>query len=268
MIIEAITGSVTAAGTTETALTMWADDSKNIRAFKNGTARLLDVFSFTQGSGRLIIASPNMHDPNNGIELQHTSGDPSPVAPSGTFFQTFNEQEILTLKATGSATAGDQEPHTLLLQYDDVPGLAGRFIDETTLALATEEIVGVRVSYTAGTGTNYGTAVPINTTVDNFIANRVYAVLGVVSQNTQGVVTIKAAETGNVRIAMPCIVGKKDLTKDYLVQLSRRTGLPTIPVFNSANKGNVQIQTVNNENAASPVFSVMLALLKKDYFPE
>lgn len=268
MIIETITGSVTAAGTTFTGLTMWDRDSKTIRAYKTGQARLLDVVSFTQATGQLRIASPNMHDPTNGIRMQHTSADPTPLIPKGIFFQTFNPQEILTLEATGSATGGDIENHSLTIQYDDVPGLDGRYIDELTLAQATEELVGVQVDLTAATTAAYGTAAAINSTVDNFIANRAYAVLGITSTVSQGMITIQGAETGNVRVGVPANVSKKEIGANYFVDLSRKTGFACIPVFNSANKANFLLQSTNNENAASPKVTVYLALLRRDMFPE
>lgn len=268
MIIETITGYVTAAGTTFTGLTMLDRDSKTIRAYKSGQARLLDVVSFSQGTGQLRVASPNMHDPTNGIRMQHTSADPTPLIPKGIFFQTFNPQEILTLEATGSATPGDIEMHSLTLQYDDVPGLDGRYIDELTLAAATEELVGVQVDVTAATTGIYSSAVAINATVDNFIANRAYAVLGATTTVSQGVITLQGAETGNVRVGIPGHATKKDIGEGYFVNLARLSGMPCIPVFNSANKANFLVQTTNNENAASPKITVYLALLRRDMFPE
>lgn len=268
MIIETIAGGVTAPDTTFTALTMLDRDSKTIRNYNSGVARLLDVVSFSQGTGRFRIASPNMHDPTNGIRFQHTSADPSPLLPQGRYFQTFNKQEILTLESTGSATGGDIETHALTIMYDDVDGLNGRYIDEATLAMATAELVGVQVDLTAATTLAYGTAKAINGTVDNFIANRAYAVLGIETTVSQCVVTFQGAETGNVRIGCPGHATKKELTRDYFVQMSRTSGFPCIPVFNSANKANFLLQTVNNENAASPIVTVFLALLDERLFPQ
>lgn len=268
MILETITGYVTAAGTTATALTMLDRDSKTIRNYDKGTARLVDVVSFSQGTGYLRIASPGMHDPTNGIRVGHTSNDPSSLLAQGYGMQTFTPQEILTLEATGSATAGDIEMHSLTLQYDSVPGLNGRYIDEVTLAAAVEEFSTVQVDITAATTGVYSSAVAINATVDNFIANRAYAVMGISTVANQGVITIQGAETGNVRVGVPGNLAKKDIGSRYFIETTRRTGLPCIPVFNSANKSNVLIQTTNNENAASPKVYIHLALLRRDLFPQ
>lgn len=267
MTIETITGAVTAAGTTFTDLTMLDRDSKTIRNFLNGQCRLLDVVSFTQGAGQLRIASPQMHDPTNGIRLQHTSANPRPLLPKSMGFQTFTPQEILTIQATGSATGGDIEMHSLTLQYDSVPGLDGRFIDEYTYMNAVEEVLAVQVDVTAATTVAYSAAVAINATVDNFKANRVYAVLGAVSTVSQGVVTVQGAETGNVRIGIPLSATSPEITSDYFIKLSKSSGMPCIPIFNSANKANYLIQTTNNENAASPKISIILGLLRSDLFP-
>jgi hypothetical protein len=265
MIIETIAGYVTAAGTTPTALTMLDRDSKTIRNYNNGTARLLDIVSFSQGTGFFRIASPNMHDPSNGIRVGHTSADPSPLLANGYAFQTFAPQEALTLEATGSATSADVEMHHLTLQYDDVPGLNGRYIDELTVASFAEEMHVVQVAVTAATTGVYSTAVAINATQDNFIANRDYAVLGITTTVSQGMITLQGSETGNVRIGVPGHATKKEIGERYFVELTRRTGLPCIPVFNSANKSNFLVQSTNNENAASPVVYVHLALLNRNF---
>jgi hypothetical protein len=269
--LEFISGIVTAPGATigvaGSVLTMNSGDSKTIRNFPQGFAksRLMDAYSFSQASGRFRIASPQMHDPINGIRMQHTSADPSPLIPQGQFRQTFEPQEILTMEASGSATGGDIEQHGALIYYDELPGINARLTDEMTIAMAIEELVGVEVALTAGTAGGYSGAAAINATVDNLKANRDYALLGGEVTVTQLAITMRGAETGNLRVAFPAHSGKKDVTRDYFVNLSRYSGVPCIPVFNASNKGGIFIETTNNENAASPVVTLFLALLKPGF---
>lgn len=270
--IDTITGYVTAAGATATALTMATNDSKTIRNFQSGvaSARLLDVISFSQGTGFIRIASPGMHDPVNGIRIQHTAANATPQMPKGRFFQTFEPNEVLTMEATGSATAGDIEQHSAVIYYDDLPGISARLIDENTLSMALDNDRGylvVPVSITAATTGGYGGSAAINATVDQFIANRDYALLGGITSVGQGVVRIVASEFGNLGVSFPGINTKPNVTGEYFVELSRRTGLATIPVFNSSNKGGIFVTTTNNENAASPVVTLFLALLKPGFVP-
>lgn len=268
-IIEVISGYVTAPSTTFTGLTMNGQDSKTIRFFPSqAKCFLLDAASFSQGTGQFRVAAPGMHDATNGIRMQHTSADPSPLIPQGRYFQEFTPQQVLTLEATGSATGGDIEQHGLVLYYEDVQGMNARLIDEATLGMAIDSlqgIIGVQVSLTAGTAGGYSGTAAINATVDNLIANRDYAVLGGETTVAQGFITLRGADFGNVRVGFPGAVAKKDVTRDYFVSLSRKTGLPTIPVLNSANKGGIFVETLNNENAASPVVTIYLALLKPGY---
>lgn len=270
--IDTITGYVSGVGTTPTGLTMATGDSKTIRNFQTGvaSARLLEVISFTQGTGMIRIASPGMHDSVNGIRIQHTSANPTPQLPKGRYFQTFEANEILTMEATGSATSGDIEQHSAIIYYDDLPGISARLIDENTLQMALDVDRGffaVPVSITAAQAGGYGGSAAINSTVDQFIANRDYALLGGICSVAQGVVRVTASEFGNLGVSFPGHNTKPDVTGQYFVELSRNSGLATIPVFNSSNKGGVFVSTTNNENAASPVVTLFLALLKPGFVP-
>ena len=135
--------------------------------------------------------------------------------------------------------------HHLTLQYDDVPGLNGRYIDELTYSSFVEEFSVVKVDLTAATTVAYSAAVAINATQDNFIANRDYAVLGISTTVSQGMITLQGSETGNVRIGVPGHISKKDIGSRYFIEMTRRTGLPCIPVFNSANKSSA----IHNKSA-------------------
>lgn len=265
--IETISGYVTAAGSTFTALTMNGSDTRIIRNFeRNGgtqQARLLDVASWTQAVGKLRIASPGMHDPINGIRIAVVASDPSSTFQNSLAMQTFEPQENLTIEAQGSSTSGDIEQHALTLYYDNLPGIEARLISENELMAYAEEFLAVEVAITAGTSGGYSGTAAINSTVDNFDNNRDYAVMGITTTVAQGVITLRAVETGNLRIGVPGASAKRELGKGYFIDLSRRTGRACIPVFNSSNKANVILEVTNNENAASPVVTVHLAKLRR-----
>jgi hypothetical protein len=82
----------------------------------------------------------------------------------------------------------------------------------------------------------YSGEVAINSSFDNFKANVDYALLGYLVSAQCGAVTWKGIDTGNLRVGGPGDVAGRQYTSEWFVRLSRRYGMPLIPVFNASNR--------------------------------
>lgn len=246
--LELLTGFVTAPSTTATALTMATGNTLTVRGVDaNKRALLIGAWADNQGAGVLDVRSPRMHDNVVGWQAGVVASVPQPLFPGG-FQQRLYPQDVLTATLTGSATAGDIETACLLLYYEDVPGSAGRFIDLATLRQKGMNIIGVSNTLALGTAGGYSGSQAINTTNDQFKANTDYALLGYVCSAECAAVRYTCIDFGNLGIGGPGVDDVKDITVNWFERLSRDTGLPLIPVFNSANKNNFLIDGAQDEN--------------------
>ena len=210
--LEVISGFTTAAGATQTALTMATGDSLTIRAtLPEKKVWLLNAWVDAQAAGVVRIRSPKMHDAVHGIRMRTTISEAKPLLPYDVN-QRLYAQDVLTVDLSGSATAGDIETVVLLLYYEDLPGIAARLISGPE--------------------------------VDRRI-----------------VISWKGADTGNLRVGGPGDELARQMTAEWFVRLSRLTGMPMIPVFNSANKAAITVEVASDENAASPKVTSIFAEL-------
>jgi hypothetical protein len=259
--MEILSGSASAPGATLTALTMAAGDSLTVRNFVNGKARLLTAFPTGQTTlGAFQIRSPRMHDNVRGLQY------PNPVAPNFPPLWTPACQELvaqdqLNVLISGSAGAGDLMLASLLVMYDDLPGIEGNFITPDELKSKMVDLVTIQNTITTTTGPNYTGAVAINATNDLMKANTPYALLGYALTVACGCVTWRGSDTGNLRVGgfgQPTML---EDTRDWFIKLSQLSNLPCIPVFNSANKANTFVEAQQDENAAATVLYSFFAQL-------
>lgn len=261
--VEILSGSASAPGATLTALTMAAGDSLTIRNFVNGNARLITAWPTGQTTlGAFQIRSPRMHDNVRGIQF------PNPVTPINVplfspALQTVVAQDQLIVSISGSAGAGDLMLASLLIQYDDLPGIEGNFISPDELKSKMVDLITIDNTITTTTGPNYTGAVAINATNDLMKANTPYALLGYALTVGCGCVTWRGSDTGNLRVGGPGRIAFLQETRDWFVKLSQLSSLPLIPVFNSANKANTFVEAQQDENAAATVVTSFFAQLQE-----
>jgi hypothetical protein len=89
-------------------------------------------------------------------------------------------------------------------------------------------------------------------------ANTDYAVLGMWSSVATGIIAIKGIDTGNLR------VGKGGGTaifesSEYFIRISERSGLPCIPVINSANASGTYVSAISVASVAADNVTLLLA---------
>ena len=261
--LELLSGFVTAPSTTLTALTMAAGNSLTIRNFNDpAKAQLLSVWTDSQGIGQLQVRSPRMHDNVQGITIGTQISEVQPLMPLGTEQNLFS-QDTLTALLSGSATASDIETAALLIHYDDLPGIAARLIDSRELDDRLEEIMISTNTLSTGTAGGWSGQEAINAEVDNWKANRDYALIGFQVTVECAAVRWQGSDTGNLGVGGPGHENFKLLTGDWFRRISDAFNRPLIPVFNAANKQSILIDCAQDENGGDPLVTSIFGLLRQ-----
>lgn len=259
--LEIIAGQVTAPSTTQTALTMGSGNSLTVRnAPYESRARLLQAWADVQGAGILRLRSPRMHDNVQGIRLDTVVSEPKPLLPWGVA-EVLTPQDTITADLSGSATAGDVEGAALLIYYDDLPGIDANLATFEEIASRIVHTVTVENTLALGTAGGYSGEESIMAEFDLLKANTEYALLGYLVDAECLCVRWRSADTGNLGVGGPGDEGARELTSSWFVKLSREYGIPAIPIFNSANKGSILLDGMQDENGADVTVTSILAEL-------
>jgi len=259
--LEVISGRVTAPGSTFTAVTMAAGNSLTVRnAGLDTDVRLLQLWVDNQGAGAIRVRSPKLHDNVQGIRYDITVSDPSPLLPWGVH-QKLIPQDILTVEMTGSATAGDIEDFGALLYYSNLPGSDARLANVEDVMRRISHIVTVENSIAAGAGGGYTGEEALDAEFDLLKANTDYALLGYTVDAECAVVRWRGSDSANLGVGGPGLDTLRHVTANWFMRLAAAYGLPLIPVFNSANKGAILIDVVQDEVATAVVVNSIFAEL-------
>jgi hypothetical protein len=259
--LELISGYVTAPDTTITGLTMCSNNSKTVRnAPLDSMVRLLSAWATSQTAGILQIRSPRLHDNVDGIQFNTVADNNKILFPLGAN-QKLVSQDVLSIGLSGSATAGDIEMASLLIYYDDLPGVEGRFINAEELKSRTKQIMSVTNTLALSTTGDYTGSEAINAEEDNFKANTDYALIGYQVSAQCGCVRWSGSDIGNLGVGGPGNAADNDATSTWFKKLSEEFGLSLIPVFNSANKGAILIDGQQDEDGADVTVNSIFAEL-------
>lgn len=259
--MELLSGFVTAPSTTFTALTVCAGNSLTLRnAVEDSRIQLLALWGKHQVAGNIRVRSPQLHDNVQGIRVFDIIGNPLNLLPDQ-FNQLLKPQDTLAVEVTGSAVAGDIETASLLVYYEDLPGIEGRFIDAAELYSRTKNIVTVENTLALVATGQYTGQEAINAEFDLLKANTDYALIGYLVSALCGAVRWQGSDVGNLGIGGPGNPNEKDVTSNWFLNLAINYGLPLIPVFNSANKNGILIDGQQDENGADVTVTSIFAEL-------
>lgn len=191
-----------------------------------------------------------MHDNVQGLRLRVAATDPAPLVDPGVF-QPLIPQDTLIAEISGSAVAGQIEQGQLLIWYRDLPGIQARLaLWQDVVAAAVNELT-VEVPITAGVAGGYSGASALNKTFDLLKANTDYALIGGDVDAAAASITMKGPDTGNLRVGVPGSLTLRHLSARFFKWLSISTGLPCIPIINSANKAGTTVEVVQNQAGAA-----------------
>lgn len=258
--LNLLSGFVTAPSTTATAVTMGAGDSNTVKNAPRAPY-LIAAWGDWQTAGLLQIRSPRLHDAVRGIRLEGVASEVwALLYPPAV--QALVPQDQLTIEMTGSATAGDIESFGALFYYPSLPGSDGRYLTYNQLLSRIVNIVGVDNTLALGTGGGYSGEEAINADVDLLKANTDYAIIGYTVTAECCSIGWRGPDTGNVRVGGPGNDTGKIETRTWFSDLARATGMPLIPVFNSANKASTLVDGVQDENGTDTTVTTILAQLR------
>lgn len=259
--LELITGFVTAPGATLTKLTMAGTDTPTVRSGADDlNAKLLTNWTDSQATGQFQIRSPRMHDNVQGITINTVVSECQPLMPIGVANKLYS-QDTLNMFLSGSAVAGDIETGCSLFHYENLPGIDARLIDGAELDRRIEQIMISTNTLALGAAGGYSGSQAINATVDNWEANRDYALIGYQCTVECAAIRWQGSDTGNLGVGGPGNEVFKSLTGKWFRLLSDSFGMPLIPVFNAANKQSILISGAQDENAAATVVTSLFGLL-------
>lgn len=264
--LEVVSGHVTAPGATFTPWTMNTNNSLQIRsADLSSKVILMGAWAWNQVAGTLRIRSPRLHDFQQGIRMRVPVNTVSPMYPvdgNPMMNQLLVPQDTLTVEQTGSAVGGNIEAGSLLVYYDSLPGIGGRFIDGKTLTAQGVNIIGQEVSITTGVTGDYSGQVSIVSSFDNFKANTDYALVGLMTDTRVCTVRVQGVDTGNLGVGVPGDPSFRDVQHNWFTRLSNTFGIPLIPVFNSANKNAILVDATAQQAAITTVCTLFMVELK------
>lgn len=260
-LIEIIGGSVTAPGSTETALTPFTGQTFQVRDFKGSEkAKLLATWNFVQGAGISKFKSARMHDNVQNFRIRTTANSVYPTF-LGNDGQNLVPNDLLLPTLSGSSTAGDIEQAYYLIYYSNLEGVNSRFAHFNSISRRIKNHLTVEISLTAGTSGGFSGTKNIVSDFDLLKSGTDYAVLGYRSSVVQGAISIYGIDTGNLKTGGPAPLASSFDTSDWFKRLSTMFDIDCVPILNSNNKTSIYCETSNNENAASPIVTLFLAEL-------
>lgn len=265
MNLEVISAQSTASAAAGSAATALTGDTLLVRAGK-GSIRIVAAWS---SSNTNVLTSqvvfPSGHDTTRGIRVVNPAGPiatqnaGSLILPLGVSVP-LDAQETIAITHFAAATAGDVDNTSLLLAYDDFPGIQGRYISAEELDRRREKCTTIVSTVTDAGAGGYSEEI-ITVDSDLLRANRDYALVGITSATAAHALTFLTPDNGNTRVAVPGNL-RQEVTSQWFSLLARAHGERFVPIFNSGNKAAIKVGFVGDENAGNRTITAHLVLLK------
>lgn len=244
------------------AATMATGDTNRIRSFAStAQAKLLEVYRQGATEGFVQVASPLFHDPVRGIRLITTETPYRwPLPPE--IGQPLAPTDTLAFTIAGGTSETDAG--AILVGYSDISGVNARLHSWGDISSSVLNIKPLEVDFSTNASTSQWQDTVITTTEDLLHADRSYAVLGYYTDTAVLCVGLRGQETGNLRIAGPGVVAS-DITNDFFVETSNRSGMPCIPVISANNKGSIFLSCAAVATATAVKAGLILAELSQSF---
>lgn len=245
------------------ALAAASGDSLSIRWFEAGTrVTLLDVWTGNNASKMdVFIRSPLLHDNTSGIRLAHqfnptlSGADGNPQLLFGPqYVQPLHPTDTLIVEVLG--TALDDVTACLSLMYETPSMPGGRFLTADEVTARAVNRVGIRVSPAPPAATStWGTAEAINSDDDRLKANTDYALIGLTTDLPFTALKIVGPDTANLGVPIPGHWNAA-ITSEWFWAMSKRLGIPCVPIINSNNKGVTTTSLADVGGGTAPLVSL------------
>lgn len=270
--LEVIASFSTAPGVAAFAATAAATGlSLQVRsAAMNSKVSLVQAWGFNQVAGQMRIRSPRLHDAVNGMRWRVPAASVLPKFPgvaNGNFPQFLIPQDTLIVENEGSAVGGNIESVAMLIYYDSLPGVAARLITDAMLRQYGASTTTIQATITGVATGNFGGGVLVNAATQNLKANTDYALMGGETDTRCTVVRCTGVDFGSLGVGFPGEPSIQDVTNDWFRTLANSTGLPLIPVFNSANFGGITVDVQTNQAGGTFIVDLNLVELGQGNIP-
>lgn len=220
--------------------------------------QLLEIWSFGEGIHSLRLRSPRLHDNVDGFRVDALpAGAQGPFGPRG-ISQKLISQDQLQLQMLD---ATDVVHGAFLVYYEDLPGIDSNLITAGELRARVRHILTVHNTLTVTADEAYTGEETLIADADLLKANVNYAILGYTVSAAKTAVRYRGSDIGNLGVGGPGYLLSPEMTNDWFVKLSELYQLPTIPVFNAANKAAVLIDCAAVTGATDVTVSTVLAEL-------
>lgn len=258
--IDTVTATVTAAAAAGSAAAPFPGDSLSIRSTA-GRVRLLNCWIDKDAAAFYQITSPKLHDNTRGIRFRDQVHFPNMDLPYEAM-QDLYPVDQLAVTIASVAGAGKINNLVMMVYYDDLAGIQQTLIDVPTLKKRRLETVTVEYAPGApASGAAYSGLAAINAQSDLLKRGSSYALVGFQVSASVTALTIRGADSGNLRIPMPGAAGVTDVSCEWFYKLSERTGLALIPVFQANNSPGIFVEQVSNDLLAAITASLIFVRL-------
>src|SRR3972149_11469867 len=214
--MELLTGYVTgAAGTDMDALTMLSGNSLTLRNAKEGSKIwLISAWALNQANDTwLRIRSPRLHGNVEGMTFAIEAGNVKPLFPMGAK-QELVSQDTLVVEMMDAGAASDLDYACLLVYYEDLPGIDGRFITLAEFEERSKNFISVRNTLTLDTDGTYDAEEAINAEFDLLKANTDYALIGAHTRDRIPCIRYRGTDTGNLGVGIPGGIRSEEHTSE------------------------------------------------------
>lgn len=204
-----------------------------------GTGVTLEqIWAYNASGGLLRVRSPNLHDNTQGIRMRAPKENPQLIMPYASKVPLF-ETETLIVETTGGEAETDNV--FLLAHYDDLPGQRSNLFSWAEIEPQIDNLMGVEVAVKSGAVGKWGTAVALNASMDLFRKPARYAILGYQLSEVMGAIVVSGGGIGELKFGGPGMI-EPDVTGEWFIHLAEETKKDAIPVFNSQNVGQVNVE--------------------------
>lgn len=244
-----------------TSLTMATGDTLTIRAQTdlNKGIWMLSAWAMVEAAFIFEIHSPRIHDNVHGIRVRGPLNNAVPEWALNVPTRMYT-LDTLTVQLAGTSGVGSISPMSMLIYYEDLPGIQARFTTPDDVKKRGVNLMAQEVVVTGAVSGSYSTAVALNANFDFTKANTDYALLGFTVDINGGAICLRGADTGNLRVAAPGINTLPHLTSQWFHRLSMWSGFNLIPVLNANNKAGILIDNVTTHTGGT--FNVQVHLVE------
>lgn len=239
---------------------MATGDSATIRNFPQpGRARLLAaMYDYVTTPLVWRVRSPLLYDNVRGIQFWPGLTQPAEILLPRAIQQSLQPQDALTFEFSTAASTG-KALGALSVYYESLPGASARLHSWGDIGGLVKNIKPLVVTISSGANTAGQWLDTVLTTTENLLhANTDHAILGFTTDLGCAAVAFRGVDTANLRVGGPGNLNT-GFTAEWFVEMSARTGLPCIPVFNSANAASSYVSIVSSA-ATGAAMDVVLIL--------